>query len=1242
MNKFSEGHNRSRFLIFMGISAILLAILALIAESIYFSDFEYHYRTRMFNRILNSREKIMEECLNGMKPILANEGHHGSLPETDLFSVAEKNKITILEFFDRKLAFWSNNDFDVPIFFDDSLYHKPLIFLQNGWFLPGTIKAGNETIVGLLRIRTEYSLQNDIIKTGFEKEYKVPENVGFSTDMNASEFHIFDLKGKFIFALLFPEVKEDTALILIPLFLWAAVFLIILLLMLELVRMLVLQEKNFLAVFLALFTCLALYIFIVLTGTPGVLSQTELFSPYRFTINKFVPTLGHFMLLSILSVFFASIFFRFFPLEERKQGKRIKIYFILAFLFIAGALLVNLYQLIFSDLVTNSNINFQPNKVLELNFFSLAGFISVLFLLLVPVLFLLKVLRSLKNLDTGFVLFAALPSFVLLGFLNFREAGPLIAVLILYFILCSCIWITGKRNSRIFNLTVLFSLIAGTHSLILITILSEKKITENIKIQAVTFSTENDPEAEHLLIDLWPVMSNDTILRGMMVSDSFNQDREDVETISDYLHETYFRGYWSNFNFNVVLCRNDEPLRISPGNQVYPSCFRFFDERIRRDGQKLTGTDFFFIDNQGGRSYYICRLLYPVGLNFVHGLFIELYGDVNIFQPGYSALLLDKKYHGYSGLKNYSFAKYLNGEIVLRTGEFPYNKNDVDYVDKVGDYKLFKKEGFNHVLYKNGNATVIISRPVVTAGDLIISFAYIFAFILLFSNLLVLTIRRPVIRGSNIFNFRQKLQLSFIGILLFSFLLIGVVVAYITVTQYKTKHYENIKEKLSSVYMELDNRLSSEKHLDNEWSSINYASLNELLIDLSNVFNTDINLYDVTGKLIATSRPEIYFRNLAGTRINDKAFNSLREQSRSEYYHMERIGKMEYLSAYAPFFNSDDVVLGYLNLPYFRMQSVLAKEISNLIVAVINFTILLILITMSLAVVISGRLTAPLSMLGQGLASVGVGRKTEHLSYRGNDEIGELVKQYNRMLDEIDQSAHKLANSEREYAWREMAKQIAHEIKNPLTPMKLNVQQLLKSWRDNVPDFGERIEHFTKNQIEYIDNLSSIASAFSSFAKMPGANPVEVNLIDQIKITLELFKDAEKITFSIKWPDEKKVVILADKEHLNGIFSNLIKNGIQSIPPDREGIISVKMEVKRDKVLTSISDNGTGIPKDLQKNLFTPNFTTKSSGMGLGLSIVRKYVETAGGRIWFESENNRGTTFYVELPLKYTVEKPVR
>jgi len=302
---------------------------------------------------------------------------------------------------------------------------------------------------------------------------------------------------------------------------------------------------------------------------------------------------------------------------------------------------------------------------------------------------------------------------------------------------------------------------------------------------------------------------------------------------------------------------------------------------------------------------------------------------------------------------------------------------------------------------------------------------------------------------------------------------------------------------------------------------------------------------------------------------------------------------------------------------------------------------LFILIAMSLAVFISGRLTSPLAVLSSRLGSVELGKKSEHLSYRGNDEIGELVRQYNQMVDELDESAQKLAHSEREYAWREMAKQIAHEIKNPLTPMKLNVQQLFKSWTDGVPGFEKKLERFTKNQIEFIDNLSSIASAFSSFAKIPEANPVAVELLTQIKTTLELFKSSDKINFRIGWAPASQVFILADKEQINSIFSNLIKNSIQSIPPEKEGIVKVSLEVENEKVLVSVSDNGSGIPESLKQKMFTPNFTTKSSGTGLGLSIVKRYVENAGGRIWFESESDKGSVFFIEFPLlKMEEEQP--
>jgi len=1232
--------NAKRYRLLIAILTVVFILLALLAESVYFSDFEYQYRTRRFNKTLIAKEKILENCLNDMQPILVSKDHHGSTSENNLFSIAEKNNITILEYFDNKLIYWSDNGFDVPPILDNQLFTKPLIFFQNGWFLTKNIQAGNETIVGLLRLHYDYSFENDIIKSGFAKEFKISENVGFSTDKEISKFNIFGDDGSYLFSLVFPEVRENTFFILIPCSLWFGAFILIILLTLELVKFLVSRGKNRLAIGFNLSAFSFIYYLILLTGRPIVFFQTELFSPYRFSLNAIIPSLGHLLILGILAATLSIVFYRYYPARERTEGDDLMSYLILLFSLIAASVLLVLYHFIFSRLISTSNIIFETYKALELNFFSIAGFTSVFLLFIVPVSFLIKTVEQFKQFRSSTILVSVIPSIILIVAIFIHDQGTMIPLAIFYLALTMGFWIFIRRRIGMFNMSVIFSLLFGVYSLYFITMLSEGRTTENLKIQAVSFSTDNDPEAEHLLLDMWPLISADSLLREMMQSNTFNTNREDYDKISNYLHDRYFSGYWANFYFDIVLCRNSEPIRVGPSDQIFENCFNFFDDRIKQDGHKLTGTEFYFVDNSGGRSYYLGRLFFIAGNDRTNGLFIELYSDINVFQPGYSELLLDKQYHGYAGLKDYSFAKYINGQIVLRTGEFPYDKSDAEYVDKVTDYRIFSSMGFKHLIYKNGNSTVMISRPDLTIGDIIISFAYLFAFILLFSNLFILMIRRPVIGSMNIFNFRQKLQLSYIGILLFSFILIGIVVASLTVRQYQTKHSENIKEKLNSVYLELDGKLSMEQRLSSDWRDDRYTSLNELLIRLSNIFNTDINLYDLNGSLIETSRREIFYRDLTSSRMNNMAFTNLAILKKSEYIHKEKIGKLEYLSAYVPFFNTNGKVLAYLNLPYFRMQSVLAKEISNLIVAVINFTLLLVVITMGIAVFISGRLTSPLSMLGDGLASVEVGKKSEHLSYKGNDEIGELVKQYNRMVDEIEESTHKLANSEREYAWREMAKQIAHEIKNPLTPMKLNVQQLYKSWKDKVPGFDKKVEQFTKNQIEYIDNLSSIASAFSSFAKMPGANPGEVNLLDQLKITMELFKDTDNVTFWVQWPHESKVIVFADKEHLNGVFSNLLKNGIQSIPPDREGLIKVNLDVRGDKVIVSVSDNGNGIPEELQKKLFTPNFTTKSSGMGLGLSIVKRYVESANGRIWFESTANVGSVFYVELPLKYTVEKP--
>ena len=1226
-----------RFRLYLVILTIVLLILALFAESVYFSDFEYRVRTKKFNKILAGKETLTENCLNSLKLILDKGEDIGSVTRNNLFSIIEKQGITLLEYVDKKLMYWSDNSFDVPPAFNDSLFTKPLIFIQNGWFITKTVQTGGEKIIALLRIRNDFGFGNDLVKNGFVTSFGLPENTGLSFNKGSTGFPVFNKNGSWLFSLIYPEVKKPSYFIIAPLVLWSLAFIVFMLLVFELVSYLASRGRNLIAVCSSLIIYIFIYGIVLFARRPAVFFETEVFSAYRFSLDPFIPSLGHLLIFSILFSIFAFQFYKFFPVHKPSSGKPLAAWLILSLLLIPGAFLMLFYHQIFRQLISNSNISFEPFKVLDLSVYSIIGFASVIFLMLVPVFYLLKVFSASRQLKPVIIILSLITSLVVFAAAYFADSNNYLLLTIFYFFVAISMWLTFKSRIGKFTSTVLFSLLFGLYSLYYIIILSEKKNTENTKVLAVSYSSENDPEAEQLLLDLWPRISTDTVLKNMLSVDLAGQG--DVDNISLYLHDTYFNGYWGNFNLSVVACRNDAPLEIASEENLELNCFDFFNEKIRKDGHQLTGTGFYFLDNQGGRSYYTARFFYKLRNNMTNGLFIDLYSDVDAFQPGYSELLLDKKYQGYIKLKDHSFAKYINGNLVLRTGDFPYDKTDAEYIDKEYDYRVFNKEGFRHILYKNGNITVIISGPALSVVDVLISFAYLFAFILLITNLLLLFINKPDLKTIFNFNFRQKLQLSFIGILLFSFISVGIVIAFFSIQQFQSRHLENIKEKINSIYTELESRLSMESHLTSDWRDPANPTLNELLIKLSNVFNTDINLYDKNGYLMATSRPEVFYRDLTSRRLNMIAFNNLETLTKSEYIQREKVASLEYLSAYVPFYNDADQLLAYLNLPYFRMQSVLAREISNVIVAVINFTLLLIVLTMSLAVIISGRLTSPLRMLSGGLASVELGKKSEHLSYKGHDEIGDMVKQYNLMVDELQESAFKLANSEREYAWREMAKQVAHEIKNPLTPMKLNIQQLYKSWKDGIPGFERKLERFTKNQIEYIETLSSIASAFSSFAKMPGASPVEVDLLEQLKTTLELFKNTDNLSFRVNWPHQSRIMVYADKEHLNSIFSNLMKNAIQSLPQGRMGIIKINLELKGERVIVSISDNGTGIPDELKKNLFMPNFTTKSSGMGLGLSIVKRYVESANGRVWFESRINNGSVFFVELPVIFTVER---
>jgi nitrogen fixation/metabolism regulation signal transduction histidine kinase len=332
-----------------------------------------------------------------------------------------------------------------------------------------------------------------------------------------------------------------------------------------------------------------------------------------------------------------------------------------------------------------------------------------------------------------------------------------------------------------------------------------------------------------------------------------------------------------------------------------------------------------------------------------------------------------------------------------------------------------------------------------------------------------------------------------------------------------------------------------------------------------------------------------------------------------------------------PFFNSDGKLLAFVNLQHFGQQQELESQIQQFLVAIINVFMLLLAISIILAIVMSNWVTKPLRFLQTNLSLIQFGKKNQIIEYDKNDEIGVLIREYNKKLLELEQTAEQLAKSERESAWRDMAKQVAHEIKNPLTPMKLSIQQMMRVFEKENPAAKEKVDRLANSLIEQIDGLTRIANEFSNFAKMPSPLLEKVELVDIIKNVISIFEQEAVV---INFESSHNIIELqADKDQLIRAINNLLQNSIQAFDSKQDGVIKISIEVEDDFCKISIKDNGKGIPADRQNKVFVPYFTTKSTGTGIGLSITKQIIENHNGKIYFESQENKGTIFFVELPL---------
>jgi signal transduction histidine kinase len=328
------------------------------------------------------------------------------------------------------------------------------------------------------------------------------------------------------------------------------------------------------------------------------------------------------------------------------------------------------------------------------------------------------------------------------------------------------------------------------------------------------------------------------------------------------------------------------------------------------------------------------------------------------------------------------------------------------------------------------------------------------------------------------------------------------------------------------------------------------------------------------------------------------------------------------------------ILIGWVSYTFFKKNGLIEENtMYDFLSGLLNLYVFLLLAALAVAVAVGNSITRPLAVIGEKLQGVHLG-KNEPLEWSGQDEIGELVAAYNRMIAEVEASARELRRSEREGAWREMARQVAHEIKNPLTPMKLSIQYLQRA-HDTDPQYAAQlIQSVTHTLIEQIDTLSRIAGEFSTFAQMPPQQPETFDVSQLAQAVSQLFMRSEQATVNFQ-PAQSPILVHADRTQITRVLNNLITNALQAIPPQVQGQIDIAVQRNLPTNTTTISvhDNGSGIPPELIPKVFSPNFTTKSSGMGLGLAICKNIIDAAAGKIWFETAPNQGTTFFVELPL---------
>lgn len=770
---------------------------------------------------------------------------------------------------------------------------------------------------------------------------------------------------------------------------------------------------------------------------------------------------------------------------------------------------------------------------------------------------------------------------------------------------------------------------------------SQERMLTNKLSYAESLLAERDFYTEFLLKEVYEKIRKDYNIQEYLRSPFLPK-----QLIKQRIRRIHLNNQFDNYQVRIQLFDTH-------GNTLDKSFSGKINDYLQRYAQKQFQTEepfLYFINEQQAVEYkispnllraYILKIPVKYQGISVGYVLLELKQKKDLPYNVYPELMVDSRFRMPQEAQNYSYSVWMRRRLLYSYGQYNYEKDfNSRLLSQAALYQNgIQSNGFHHVAVlerakQNRDMPpkiVVVSSPAYPLSRSFTNFSFLLLMLILFSGSLFVLLSRKRLTFQRL-SFTAKIQLY----LNFAFFVPLLIVSAFTLSFMKNSYEEDLRRSFLQQANNAMLSLSGSLQLfDNEELQLN--ALQQELAILSRYGQVDINLFHPEGSLIASSQPNIFENGLISPLINPKALVAIRDLRFKNILLEEQIGKLRYQSVYVAIKSFEDgKLLGILSIPFFEARGEQSQKLSDLLAIIINIFTITFSVFLLLSQVVSRSLTKPLEMIAQKLRKTTFQAYNEPLEWDSDDEIGLLVSEYNRMLLNLESSKKALAQSEKESAWREMAKQVAHEIKNPLTPMKLTLQQLerhMQSDHISKENLQRMLQRTISSLLQQIDTLSDIATSFSTFAKMPSPRLAPFDIADTLRNIVELHRSQNKKVFFLTNIAPGTFKVMGDDRLTGRILTNLILNAIQAVPEERTPQIMVSLyRTENNMIRIEVRDNGSGIPEEIRKRIFTPSFTTKASGSGIGLAVAKRGIEQMNGRIWFESKEGEGTCFFIELP----------